>query len=149
MNRHVEINVTGIHSREGEPTEKVESTTMGTYELMDDGSRVVEYDEDQGMGAENHRVHNRVHIGADGRRMEILRGGANRSVLKFGEKMEYDTEYLTPYGNMQMKVRTNSFDCSTRNDEEIKVVAEYDLELQGQVVSQSMIVIDIKNAMAD
>ncbi len=149
MNRHVEINVTGIHSREGEPTEKVESTVTGTYEVLDDGSRIVEYDEDQGMGGSHLKVHNRVRIGADGRRMEILRGGSNRSVLRFGEKLEYDTEYATPYGSMQMKVRTNSFDLSTRNDEEIKVVAEYDLEMEGHIVSQSMIVIDIKNAMAD
>ncbi len=149
MNRHVEINVTGIHSRQGEPTEKVESSITGTYELLEDGSRIVEYDEDQGAGNNHLKVHNRVRIGPDGRKMEILRAGANRSVLKFGDNMEYDTEYSTPYGSMQMKVRTNSFDCSTRNDEEIKVVAEYDLEMEGQVVSQSMIVIDIKNAMAD
>lgn len=149
MNRHVEIIVTGIHSREGEPTEKVESTATGIYEILDDGSRVVEYDEEQGLGGNHIKVHNRVRIGADGRRMEILRGGANRSVLRFGERLEYDTEYATPYGSMQMKVRTNSFDLSTRNDEEIKVVAEYDLEMEGQIVSKSMIVIDIKNAMAD
>ena len=149
MNRHVEINVTGIHSRQGEPTEKVESTTKGTYELLEDGSRIVEYDEEQGTGSKHLKVHNRVRIGPDGRRMEILRAGANRSVLKFGEKMEYDTEYSTPYGSMQMKVRTNSFDFSTRNDEEIKVVAEYDLEMEGRVVSQSMVVIDIKNAVTD
>ena len=149
MNRHVEINVTGIHSRQGEPTEKVESTTKGTYELLEDGSRIVEYDEEQGTGPNHLKVHNRVRIGPDGRRMEILRAGANRSVLKFGEKMEYDTEYSTPYGSMQMKVRTNSFDFSTRKDEEIKVVAEYDLEMEGRVVSQSMVVIDIKNAVAD
>ena len=47
MNRHVEVNVTGIHSREGEPTEKVETSAEGTYELLEDGSRVVEYDENQ------------------------------------------------------------------------------------------------------
>ena len=150
MNRNVEVNVTGIHSREGEPTEKVETVAVGVFELLADGSRVIEYDEDQDVGGGSMKVHNRVCIDADGSKMEIVRGGATRSTLTFGEKLVYDTEYSTPYGSMNMTVRTNSFDFnSVRNDEEIKVVSEYDLEIEGQVVSRSMIVIDIKNAAAN
>ena len=45
--------------------------------------------------------------------------------------------------------KTNSFDFTrVGGNEEIKVVADYDLEIDGQVVSKSMIVIDIKNAVA-
>lgn len=150
MNRNVEVNVTGIHSREGEPTEKVETSAEGFFEMLEDGRRVVEYDEDQDLGGSSMKIHNKVCIDADGNRMEIIRGGANNSTLTFGENLVYDTEYSTPYGSMQMKVITHSFDFNKgRNDEEIKVVAEYDLELQGQVVSRSMIVIDIKNAVAN
>ncbi len=150
MNRNVEVNVTGIHSREGEPTEKVETSAEGIFELLEDGSRVVEYDENQDMGSSTMKVHNKVLIDPSGNKMEIIRGGSTRSRLTFGEKLVYDTEYATPYGSMQMKVRTNSFDFNKgRNDEEIKVVAEYDLEIEGQVVSQSMLVIDIKNAAAN
>ena len=47
MNRNVEVNVTGIHSRDGEPTEKVESLAAGIYELLEDGSCAIEYDEEQ------------------------------------------------------------------------------------------------------
>ena len=149
MNRNVEVNVTGIHSRDGEPTEKVESLAAGIYELLEDGSFAIEYDEEQDTGAGSMKVHNRVLIGADGQKMEIVRGGANNSKLTFAENLEYDTEYVTPYGTMLMKVRTNSFDCTrVGSDEEIKLVADYDLEIDGQVVSKSMIVIDIKNAVA-
>ncbi len=149
MNRNVEVNVTGIHSREGEPTEKVESLATGIYELQNDGSVVVEYDEEQDTGAGTMKIHNRVLIGADGQKMEIVRGGATTSTLAFAKDLEYETEYNTPYGTMQMKVRINSFDFNRiRGDEEIKVVADYDLEIGGQVVSKSMIVIDIKNAVA-
>jgi uncharacterized beta-barrel protein YwiB (DUF1934 family) len=149
MNRNVEVNVTGIHSREGEPTEKVESLATGIYVLQNDGSVVVEYDEEQDTSAGTMKIHNRVLIGADGQKMEIVRGGATTSTLAFAKDLEYETEYNTPYGTMQMKVRTNSFDFNRiRGDEEIKVVADYDLEIGGQVVSKSMIVIDIKNAVA-
>ncbi len=76
MNRNVEVNVTGIHSREGEPTEKVESLAAGIYELLEDGSVAIEYDEEQDTGAGSMKVHNRVLIGADGRKMDIVRAGA-------------------------------------------------------------------------
>ena len=149
MNRNVEVSVTGIHAREGEPTEKVVATLQGVYELMADGSRVVEYDEELEPGHEGMKVHNRVMIAADGEKMELVRKGATQSTLTFGENMEYDTEYVTPYGSMKMKVRTNSFDFNMGfNEEEMKVVAEYDLEIDGQVVSSSMVVLDIKNAEA-
>ena len=149
MKRNVEVSVTGIHSREGEPTEKVESMATGIYELLEDGSFVVEYEEEQDTAAGCMKVNNRVHIGADGRKMEIVRSGATTSRLTFAEDMEYDTEYATPYGTMLMKVKTNSFDFTkVGGDEEIKLVADYDLEIEGQVVSSSMIVIDIKNAVA-
>ena len=149
MNKDVEVIVTGIHSRDGEPTEKVESLAAGIYELLEDGSCAIEYDEEQDTGAGSTKVHNRVLIGADGQKMEIVRGGATTSRLTFAENLEYDTEYVTPYGTMLMKVRTNSFDLTrVGGDEEIKVVADYDLEIDGQVVSKSMIVIDIKNAVA-
>ena len=149
MNRDVEVNVTGIHSRDGEPTEKVESLATGIYELLEDGSCAIEYDEEQDTGAGSMKIHNRVLIGADGQKMEIVRGGATTSKLTFAENLEYDTEYVTPYGTMLMRVRTNSFDLTrVSGNEEIKVVADYDLEIDGQVVSKSMIVIDIKNAVA-
>ena len=151
MNRNVEVNVTGIHSREGEPTEKVEATIPGSYELLGDGSRVVEYDEDLegGLGHEGMKVHNRVVITAGGEKMELVRTGATQSRLTFSDNMEYDTEYVTPYGSMKMKVRTNNFDFNVGiNEEEMKVVAEYDLEIDGQIISRSMVVLDIKNAEA-
>ena len=147
MSREVEVFVTGIHVREGEPTEKVEKNATGSFEILEDGSRIVEYDEHQDEAA-SMKVHNRVEIEPDGLKMAVIREGATRSRLYFGQELEYDTEYNTPYGSMQMKVRTTDFDYSNKNDEEIKVVAEYDLEIGGDVVSRSMIVIEIKNAVA-
>jgi uncharacterized beta-barrel protein YwiB (DUF1934 family) len=150
MNRNVEVSVTGIHSREGEPTEKVESMVAGTYVLLDDGSHVVEYDEEQDVGNGQLKVHNKVLIGTDGQKMEIERSGATTSTLAFAKELEYDTQYVTPYGTMQMKVRTKSFDCGVDvGGDEIRVVADYDLEIEGQVVSESMIVLDIKNAVTN
>ncbi|SFC08827.1 DUF1934 domain-containing protein [Butyrivibrio sp. YAB3001] len=147
MRKYVDIHVTGIHSRPGEPTEKVVTSSSGVYEDMDDGRYKLEYDEEQGNGAASVKVHNKVFVASDGRGMEILRGGDTQNRLEFGENLEYDTEYKTPYGSMTMKVITKSFDFTkSRNDDEMKVIAEYELEMDGMVVSDSMIIIEIKKS---
>ena len=146
MKKNVDISVTGIHSRPGEPTEKIVTTSSGIYEDMDDGRYLIEYDEEQGIDGSN-KVHNKVYIASDGKSMEIIRGSDTGNRLEFGESMEYDTEYLTPYGSMTMKVITNSFDFNKgHHDDDMKVMAEYELEMGGQVLSDSMIIIEIKNA---
>ncbi|WP_029231240.1 DUF1934 domain-containing protein [Butyrivibrio sp. VCB2006] len=147
MTKTVDVHVTGIHSRPGEPTEKIMTSSVGTYQDMEDGRRLVEYDEEQDAANGVIKVHNQVYIASDGKSMEIVRGGEVQNRLEFGEKMEYDTEYSTPYGSMSMKVVTNSFDFNTSHQEEaMKVMAEYALEMEGQVLSDSMIIIEIKNA---
>ena len=147
MKKNVDVNVTGIHSRPGEPTEKIVTTSMGMYEVLDDGSKIIEYDEKQDTGNGELCVHNKVCIASDGNSMEITRGGDMNSKLAFGKELEYDTAYETPYGTMQMKVVTTSFDfINIRHEEEMKLMAEYELEMGGEVLSDSMIIIEIKNA---
>ncbi len=147
MRRNVDVNVTGIHSRPGEPTEKIVTFSSGIYEDMEDGRRLVEYDEEQDACRGSMKVHNKVYIASDGRSMEIVRGGEHSSRLEFGEELAYDTQYNTPYGSMTMKVITNSFEFNTSHEEEdMKIMAEYELEMEGKVVSDSMIIIEIKKA---
>jgi uncharacterized beta-barrel protein YwiB (DUF1934 family) len=147
MKKNVDVMVTGIHSRLGEPTEKITTQTSGTYEELEDCSSVLEYDEEQDTGAGMLKIHSRVMISPDGKGMEIVRGGEMKSKLAFANGLEYDTEYNTPYGSMQMKVITKSFDLTrAHQDEGMKLVAEYALEMGGQVLSDSMIVIEIKSA---
>ena len=147
MRRNVDVNVTGIHSRPGEPTEKIITTSSGIYEDMDDGRRLVEYDEEQDAGKGAMKVHNKVYIASDGKSMEIIRGGEQNNRLEFGKELAYDTEYLTPYGSMSMKVVTNRFEFNTSHEEDaMQVMAEYELEMGGQVLSDSMIIIEIKKA---
>lgn len=148
MRRNVDVNVTGIHSRPGEPTEKIITSSRGFYEDMEDGRRLVEYDEEQEASGGTVKVHNKVFIAPDCKSMEIIRGGDTNNKLAFGEELEYDTEYQTPYGSMSMKVVTNSFDFNLNHHEDMKVMAEYALEMEGQVLSDSMIIIEIKNAEA-
>ena len=144
MNRNVDITVTGIHSRPGDPTEKVETLSTGVYELLEDGRQIIEYDEEQIKG--ELIVHNRIELSPGDEGMMITRSGGADSVLSFKRDGVYDTDYSTPYGMMKMRVRTSEFDLSKSADESMKIVAGYSLEMEGQLLSDSMIVIEIKNA---
>ena len=147
MRSDVVIHVTGIHSRPGEPTEKIETSSSGIYEDMEDGRRLVEYDEEQDAGSGTVKVHNKVFIASDGRSAEIIRGGEHNCRLEFGKGLSYDTEYLTPYGAMKMKIVTSSFEFNTSHEEEeMKVMSEYKLEMDNQVISDSIIIMEIKKA---
>ncbi len=147
MKKNVNVNVTGIHSRPGEPTEKVITYSSGVYESTDDGKRIIEYDEEQDTGNGKIVVHNKVMVNSDEDTMEITRGGTLSSKLAFGKELKYDTEYVTPYGTMQMRVITTNFDfIKIKEEDEMKLMAEYELEMSGEVVSNSMIIIEIKKA---
>ena len=149
MKKNVDVIVTGIHSRVGEPTEKIVTNSVGVFEEKEDGMCILEYDEEQDAGGGTVKIHNKVSIAPDGKGMEIIRGGDIKSKLAFADKLEYDTEYNTPYGSMQMKVRTNNFDfIKTRQEEDMKLMAEYVLEMEGEVLSDSILVIEIKNSEA-
>ncbi len=147
MKKNVDVTVTGIHSRIGEPTEKIENNSTGFFEEKEDGSSVLEYDEEQDLSGASVKVHNKVTIAVDESGMELERSGAMSSKLAFGRNLAYDTDYNTPYGTMKMKVVTKSFDLTrVRAEEKMKIMAEYALEIGGEVISDSMFVIDIKNA---
>ena len=146
MTKNVDILVTGIHSRLGEPTEKIESAVPGTLKELGDGSMIIEYDEEQDTGSGSAVVHSRVHIAPEHDRVEVIRNGLANSRLCFGEGLSYDTVYMTPYGSMNMKVISNSFEVTVMENEDIKVLAEYVLEIEGNTISNSMVVIEIKKA---
>ncbi|WP_026651539.1 DUF1934 domain-containing protein [Butyrivibrio proteoclasticus] len=147
MKKNVSVNVTGVHHRQGEEPEKIITTSRGLMEVKDDGIRVVDYVESQETDGESIKVHNKLLIASDERSMDLVRGGDNKSRLSFGEKMECNTEYNTPYGSLQMKVKTSSFEYKKSDDEDlIEISADYILELDGQALSESQIMIEIKEA---
>lgn len=149
MKKQVDVTVTGIHSRAGEPMEKVITNAVGVLEEAEDESLILTYEEEQDTGSGVAKISNKVSVSPDRKGMEIRRGGDIRSKLAFGEALEYDTEYNTPYGSMQMKVITRSFDyMKGRQEEKIKLMAQYSLEMGGEVLSDSMLIIEIKKAEA-
>ena len=89
MKKKIEVNVTGIHNRQGEPEEKINTVSEGIYEIGADGVSVIEYKEIQ--EADGHRLvfHNKAVISADRKTMEIQRGGAMST--KMGDEIVSDS----------------------------------------------------------
>lgn len=144
MKKRVEVNVTGIHNRQGDPEEKINTVSEGIYEISADGTGVIEYKEIQEEDGHRLVFHNKAVISADRKTLEIQRGGAMSAGLVFTEGKEHETEYNTPYGKMFMKVVTKSLVFEEGDAGEIKAVAEYAIKMDEEIVSDSVITIETK-----
>ena len=144
MKKRVEVNVTGIHNRQGDPEEKINTVSEGIYEISADGTGVIEYKEIQEEDGHRLVFHNKAVISADRKTLEIQRGGAMSAGLVFTEGKEHKTEYNTPYGKMFMKVVTKSLVFEEGDAGEIKAVAEYAIKMDEEIVSDSVITIETK-----
>ena len=71
-----------------------------------------------------------------------MRSGAYGSDMIFEENVIHHTDYTTPYGAMDMVIRTCGL-VILQQESEIHVNAEYVLELNGQEISQAIITMEV------
>ena len=145
MKKKVDINVAGIHIRDGNEEERIDTSSGGIYEVMTDGSVCVEYEEVQDMGGQRIKVSNKVTVPSDLKSVEIVRTGAMNSKMVFGSE-EYTMDYNTPYGSMQMEVITKSLDFKNEENGLIgEISAEYIIKAGDEILSDSKMIIEIKH----
>ena len=145
MKKKVDINVAGIHIRDGNEEERIDTSSGGIYEVMTDGSVCVEYEEVQDMGGQRIKVSNKVTVPSDLKILEIVRMGAMNSKMVFGSE-EYTMDYNTPYGSMQMEVITKSLDFKNEENGLIgEISAEYIIKAGDEILSDSKMIIEIKH----
>lgn len=144
MKKKVDINVTGIHIRDGNEEERIDTSSRGIYEALTDGSVRIEYEEVQDMGGQRIKVANKVTVPADLKSIEVMRIGAMNSKMVFGSE-EYVMDYKTPYGSMQMEVVTKSLDFKNEANGVIgEIYAEYMIKAGDEILSDSKMIIEIK-----
>ncbi|MBO4911475.1 MAG: DUF1934 domain-containing protein [Butyrivibrio sp.] len=145
MKKKVDINVAGIHIRDGNEEERIDTSSGGIYEVMTDGSVCVEYEEVQDMGGQRIKISNKVTVPSDLKSVEIVRMGAMNSKMVFGSE-EYTMDYNTPYGSMQMEVITKSLDFKNEENGLIgEISAEYIIKAGDEILSDSKMIIEIKH----
>ena len=144
MKKKVEINVAGIHIRDGNEEERIDTSSRGVYEVRADGSVIIVYDEIQDMGGQRIKISNTVTVPTDLKSVEVVRTGAMNSKMIFGPD-EYVMDYKTPYGSMQMEVVTKSLDFKNEDSGIIREIsAEYIIKSGNEVLSDSKMIIEIK-----
>ena len=145
MKKKVDINMAGIHIRDGNEEERIDTSSGGIYEVMTDGSVCVEYEEVQDMGGQRIKISNKVTVPSDLKSVEIVRMGAMNSKMVFGSE-EYTMDYNTPYGSMQMEVITKSLDFKNEENGLIgEISAEYIIKAGDEILSDSKMIIEIKH----
>ena len=145
MKKKVDINVAGIHIRDGNEEERIDTSSGGIYEVMTDGSVCVEYEEVQDMGGQRIKISNKVTVPADLKSVEVVRSGAMNSKMVFGLE-EYIMDYKTPYGSMQMGVVTNNLSFKNEDNGMIReIYAEYLIKSGDEILSDSKMIIEIKH----
>ena len=137
MKETVNVHLIGIHAREGERSEKIVTQATGRYREIPNGCEICYTEQAE---KEQEQVTSTVRIYAN--RLEIMRSGAYGSDMIFEENVIHHTDYTTPYGAMDMVIRTCGL-VILQQESEIHVNAEYVLELNGQEISQAIISMEV------
>lgn len=138
MKKEVELLINGLHSSVGEEGEPVEQAVSAVY-YEREGSRYLLYEETEEETGE--RSKSRIKIGKD--RMELVRGGKNRTHMVFEEKKRHPADYVTPYGRFVLEIDTKE----VRVEEGpwgIQVVIKYGLWHGEQSLSESCLRISVR-----
>ncbi len=88
---------------------------------------------DETSDTDNTTIHSRIKYKAP--LLELVRTGAVSTHMTFEEGKEHMTEYVTPYGSLQLGVFTRFVSQSCQNGRNV-IRAVYNLTADGQVVSE-------------
>ena len=74
--------------------------------------------------------------------LELTKKGHVTTRMVFAPEQEYMTDYITPFGSMQMGILTHSVECHFKKGLP-QIRASYTLTSQGEPISQSIIIIKL------
>ncbi|SEP70989.1 DUF1934 domain-containing protein [Butyrivibrio sp. TB] len=139
MERKANISVIGIHDRGEKTPEKIESNSTCTWDITDDGINVIKGDESRDESGEMVTTSFRI----SSSKIKMVRKGSFASVMVFEKGVDHVSTYNTPYGAMDMKVKTDILEVDG-DENHLYAHVKYMLEMDGQVTSNSDIKIDIR-----
>lgn len=136
MTKDVLIQISGLQAIDGE-TNDVEMIFAGNYYLKN-GKHYVIYEEI--MEGFEGQVHNTVKIGPDA--VDIRKNGVIGAHMVFELDKKSQTRYATPIGELLVEIGTNRIRIEEEEDQ-LKVLIGYSLDINYQHVSDNQIVMDI------
>lgn len=138
MNRSVILTISGLHSGEETGDGSVETAYEAEY-FKRNGTHYLLYEEtEEGFSQiSKNRIKFRDNM------LELTRQGLLNTHMIFEEGKKHMTAYQTPYGQMLLGIETKKV-LIEEQEKVIRVEAEYMLEADGAYLSDSNIVINIK-----
>jgi uncharacterized beta-barrel protein YwiB (DUF1934 family) len=139
MEKKANITVIGIHDRGEDSPETIESKGTCTWDVADDGTNVIKGDESKDESGEMVTTSFRITPS----RIKMVRKGTFASVMVFEKGVDHVSTYNTPYGAMDMKVKTQILEVAEEKDH-LSAHVKYVLEMDGQETSNSDIKIEVE-----
>jgi len=134
------IRVIGIQQNSEGEESTIELTTEGSF-YEKNGSYYIIYDESEISGMEGATT--RVKIEND-KKVSMKRFGTAAADLTFEEGREYETNYMTAYGDFSMNVTTNILDIEINGETgKGKIEVDYDLKILGGVKTSNKLKIQL------
>ncbi|MCI9594295.1 MAG: DUF1934 domain-containing protein [Lachnospiraceae bacterium] len=138
MTKDVLITISGIQMSDGDNSD-VEMITTGSY-YMKNGKHYITYDEV--LEGYEGTIRNLIKIQPDS--MDIIKSGLTHVHMTFEKNKKRLTCYATPMGDMMVGLNTKSILVS-ENEDSLKVMVEYSLDINYEHISECNIQVDIQS----
>lgn len=136
MNKKALIYVKSVQDNNRD--EMIEVVTPGDF-YNDKSSYFVEYNETEISGMEGTKTIFEI----DPEKFTLIRNGTTATKMEFKDNSENYVMYNTPYGMIEMKIKTKELSISV-NDEGGNININYDMLLPGEKPLNTTLSVDIK-----
>ena len=138
MKKEVRLSIAGLHFS-GENNENNVETSYDAEYFKKNDSYYLLYDDVQ----EGFSQPSKTRIKCKDKLMELTRQGLTRTHMVFEENRTHMTPYVTPYGEFLLGIHAKSVRMEER-EKEMTITVEYALEADGEYLSDSRIVIKVR-----
>jgi len=137
MTKEIKISVCGVQWGEQIEENTIETEANGEY-YCKNGSHYVFYEE----AMEEFSKLSKTRMKWKENQLELIRQGVVDTRMVFEENQTHVTDYVTPYGSLLLGVNTKTIKVEEEEDA-ISILVEYQLELDGEVLSRHKLNIGI------
>lgn len=138
MKKKAIITVSSRQINEENNDENVEVVTPGNFFKKEEKYYAV-YEETEISGMKGTTTTLKI----EDNKLSLIRIGSTSSKMEFDEKKENVSMYTTPYGTLQLKIKTSDLDVDV-DDDGGDITVNYDLSIVGQGPIKTVLKINIK-----
>ena len=139
MENKVKVVVTGVHLRGNEEPEQIVTKSLALWEDLENGAIRLTCDPIKDDAGEEILS---KYVFYDSK-IKSIRSGLCSSIMIFEKDKPYTTTYTTPYGKMDMDIKTTALKIRKAEDRNLIAEIGYELFSKGDLVSKTEIMIEV------